>query len=126
MKVIKSEKLSTAWEPRYVIIDEATNEVLDDAQGYGYKSSQSAYKAWEYKTNKKTRKRVNKRKYQGRAFSRWWEKHAEFRDRVEEIMFYAAEDEAHGIAYTDEEIFEACQSVAQEMGVEGFKKEMLT
>lgn len=126
MKVVKSDSLSTEWAARFVIVDEQTGNVLDDAQGYGYKSSQSAYKAWAYKTNKKTRKRVNKRVRQRRAFSRWWEKHPEFRDRVEEIMFIAAKDEAHGEDHTDEEIFEACQSVALKMGVEGFKKEMLT
>ena len=36
-------------ETRYACVDENTNEVLDDAQGYGYKTAQAAYKAWGWK-----------------------------------------------------------------------------
>lgn len=47
-------------EIRYRIINEENGSVLDDAQGYGYKSAQNAYKAFGYKT--KTKKNVNKDK----------------------------------------------------------------
>lgn len=40
-------------ETRYRIVNEQTGEVIDDAQGYGYKSFQKAQKALWYKTNKK-------------------------------------------------------------------------
>ena len=33
---------------RYVIVDKKTNRVLDDAQGYGYKSQESAHKGYAY------------------------------------------------------------------------------
>jgi hypothetical protein len=36
-------------ETRYIIVKKGTNEVLDDAQGYGYKSVESASKAAWYK-----------------------------------------------------------------------------
>ena len=41
-------------EGRYVIIDEITGEILDDAQGYGYKDKQKATKAmwWKFKGGK--------------------------------------------------------------------------
>jgi len=40
-------------ETRYVIVDDETGEVLDDAQGYGYKSVQNAYRGWSYKSKSK-------------------------------------------------------------------------
>lgn len=36
-------------ETRYRIVDTETGEILDDAQGYGYKSAKKAYAAWSYK-----------------------------------------------------------------------------
>jgi len=41
-KIISAEFNS---ENRFVIINEETGEILDDAQGYGYKTEQSAHKA---------------------------------------------------------------------------------
>lgn len=35
---------------RYCIVDADTGEILDDAQGYGYKTAQKAHAAWAYKT----------------------------------------------------------------------------
>jgi hypothetical protein len=39
---------------RYIIIDKSTGEILDDAQGYGYKDKQRAIKAmwWKFKNGK--------------------------------------------------------------------------
>lgn len=34
---------------RYIIVDSVTNTVLDDAQGYGYRTPQKAYACWKYK-----------------------------------------------------------------------------
>lgn len=34
---------------RFIVIDTLTNKVLDDAQGYGYKSIRNAWAAWSYK-----------------------------------------------------------------------------
>ena len=36
-------------ENRYIIIDKDTGEIIDDAQGYGYKTHESARKAMWYK-----------------------------------------------------------------------------
>lgn len=36
---------------RYVMIDTATGEVVDDAQGYGFETAVKAYKCWGYKQN---------------------------------------------------------------------------
>ena len=44
--------LSQWYDPRYVIVDTSTGEIVDDAQGYGYKSEQKAYACFSYKTGK--------------------------------------------------------------------------
>lgn len=43
----------TIKEWRYIIVDAETGEILDDAQGYGYKTKQNAYKCWGYKHSDK-------------------------------------------------------------------------
>ena len=56
--VAKSAKLSKRYEPRYVIVDEETGEILDNANGYGYKTRQAAHKSWAYKSKPKRRKKT--------------------------------------------------------------------
>lgn len=34
---------------RYIVVSASTGEILDDAQGYGYRSRQKAHAAWAYK-----------------------------------------------------------------------------
>ena len=55
-------KRKTSWDIsfaksyiRYQIIDEETGEVLDDANGYGYKTAMKAMNAYRYKLEKKER-----------------------------------------------------------------------
>ena len=45
VKVVESKTLSSRYDRRFVIVDEETENVLDDAQGYGYKSKQ---KLWQH------------------------------------------------------------------------------
>ena len=51
---IRIEK-KTEWgietDIRYIIVDETTGEIIDDAQGYGYKTKQKAHSAYNYKFN---------------------------------------------------------------------------
>ena len=44
-----SYELSTKYDKRYVVVDKVTKKVIDDAQGYGYKSRTKAYYAYMYK-----------------------------------------------------------------------------
>lgn len=53
--VIKDESLSSEYDKRYVVIDKDTGEILDNAQGYGYKSVQKAYAAYGYKNRDKSK-----------------------------------------------------------------------
>lgn len=52
---IFSRELSSGRDKRYVVIDKNTQEVLDDAQGYGYRSPQKAYAAYAYKHRDKSK-----------------------------------------------------------------------
>ena len=40
-------------ETRYRVVDILTGEILDDAQGYGFKTKQKAFLCWNWKTNQK-------------------------------------------------------------------------
>lgn len=42
-------------ETRYVIKDMASGIIVDDAQGYGYKTAQKAYAGWSYKNRDKSK-----------------------------------------------------------------------
>ena len=39
---------------RYAVVDIESGEIVDDAQGYGYKSAQKAYAGWAYKNRDKS------------------------------------------------------------------------
>lgn len=48
IKIIENEKLSRYGESRYIIINNETGEIVDDAQGYGYKSINRALNCFVY------------------------------------------------------------------------------
>ena len=37
-KIYKSTELSKPYDDRYIVVSTETGEIVDDAQGYGYKS----------------------------------------------------------------------------------------
>ena len=95
-------------EPRYRLED-VYGKVLDDAQGYGYKTSQSADKAGWYKfkggketvnTNEKIAKKISK-------------EHPEIVNEIEYIRFYALKD-----GDTKKEVEEAIIELLKEHNVE--------
>lgn len=53
------------YETRYQIISTETGEILDDAQGYGYKTAQKAYAGFAYKNRDKSKdkERLTKKKH---------------------------------------------------------------
>ena len=83
--VIESAKLSGEYDKRYVVVDKDSGEILDDAQGYGYKSIQKAYAAYSYKTrdrSKDAEKRAKKR-----HILAWLKEHKEFAGLMEAVAF---------------------------------------
>jgi hypothetical protein len=43
------KEIITDLETRYIIIDDTNGNIIDDAQGYGFKSKKAAYKCYYYK-----------------------------------------------------------------------------
>lgn len=82
IKVIKSEELSSAFDNRFIIINIHTGEILDDAQGYGYKTIKKAFAAFYYKKNNK-KSDAKKKKALKRTIERWLDKNEDFKDDIE-------------------------------------------
>ena len=85
ISVIKSQNLSDMYETRYVIIDKSTGEMLDDAQGYGYKTVQKAYAAWNYKHRDRS-KDAEKAAARKRVVA-WMKEHKDFVRLMDDCAF---------------------------------------
>lgn len=83
IKVVKSDVCSTEFESRYVVVDLETGEIVDDAQGYGYKTQRNAYAAYAYKTRDKSKEleRKNREIY----IRQWMKEHKSFVRFIDEI-----------------------------------------
>ena len=60
---MKNLKVEYWKEGRYVIIDENSGEIVDDAQGYGYKDKQKATKAMWWKFSGGKEKKMMRKNY---------------------------------------------------------------
>lgn len=65
-----------------------TGEVLDDAQGYGYKTAQKAYAAYAYKTRDKSKDKEKADKK--RHIQKWMKEHKGFVKAMNGIAFEIA------------------------------------
>ena len=83
--VVFSRKLSSGYDKRYVVVDKNTQEVLDDAQGYGYRTPQKAYAAYGYKHRDKTKdkEKAAKRKH----ILSWMKDNKSFVELMDQIAF---------------------------------------
>lgn len=88
IKAIKSDSLSSSYDTRFVIVNTETGEILDDAQGYGYRSAQKAYAAYTYKHRDKGKDK--QRKQEEKAIKKWWQDHKELSKDLEQIAFEIA------------------------------------
>lgn len=73
------------WEIRYRIVNKETGNVLDDAQGYGYKTAQNAYAAYGYKHRDKSKDK--ERKELEKKIVAWLKEHSDFSNLMEQIAF---------------------------------------
>lgn len=89
-KVVESSVLSRPGDTRYVVIDEDTGKILDDADGYGYKTKQNAHRAYGYRSASPA---VKKRREQTKKAVREWciANKTVVKDLSDEA-FYAAKD----------------------------------
>lgn len=69
---------------RFIIVERETNNVIDDAQGYGFKTKDGAYKAAYYKLNQKSI--IHKQ----RVVNNFLENHPEFNWQLCDLMMDAA------------------------------------
>lgn len=82
---IFSRELSSGRDKRYVVIDKTTQEVLDDAQGYGYRSPQKAYAAYAYKHRDKSKDKEKAAKT--KRILVWMKEHKDFVKLMDQIAF---------------------------------------
>lgn len=82
VRVVKSESLSKPYEWRFVVVDVDTGKILDNAQGYGYKTKQKAMAAWNYKTRDKSKDAAKKAKE--KLIKDWMRRHKGFVDTMEQ------------------------------------------
>lgn len=83
--VVLDGTLSTETDKRYVIIDTLTGEVLDNAQGYGYKSERKAYASYAYKPKAKSK---DKEKAENNSqIRKWLEEHKDFTEALDTYAF---------------------------------------
>lgn len=90
ISVVESPTLSKPYDTRYVIIEDGTGKVLDDANGYGYKTKQNAHRAWGYKSAPKATKK--KREDTKRRVQQWCRDNKKIVDDLSDEAFYAAKD----------------------------------
>ena len=109
VRVVASAVLSSDFDRRYVVVDEATGEIVDDAGGYGYKSAQTAHRAYAYKSMPPKKKRQRDRAR--RQVQRWCAQHPEFMQHVEQSMCYAMK---HGQNVAEAEV----RAIPAEHGLE--------
>ena len=76
ISVVEGGTLSRGYDKRYIVIDEETGDILDDAQGYGYKSTQKAWAAWNYKHRDKNKDKAKTEKT--RKIKKWRQEHKSF------------------------------------------------
>lgn len=72
-------------ETRFRIVSTDTGEILDDAQGYGYRTAQKAYSAYAYKTRDKSKDKEKGKKEA--EIKKWMKEHKGFVNLMDEIAF---------------------------------------
>ena len=105
---------------RYEVVDTSTGEVVDNANGYGYKSKPNAYRAAWYK--------FGGGKAKVDSTKSWWENHRGFYRRISDEMFYIAKDccgaDDGGRTY-EAELKDYATRLAAELGIKDFRPEYL-
>lgn len=86
--VVHSASLSKMDDDRFVVVDKESGEVLDDAQGYGYRSAQKAYTAWSYKHRDHSQDIVKQQKT--KQIKAWMKSHKGFIHTMDQFAFEIA------------------------------------
>lgn len=70
---------------RFRIVSTETGEILDDAQGYGYRTPQKAYAGYTYKNRDKSKDQERIKKV--RHIEKWLKENKSFSNLMEDIAF---------------------------------------
>lgn len=70
---------------RFCIVDVETGEILDDAQGWGYKTAQKAHAAWAYKNQSKSERETKEAKQ--KKAKAWLKAHPKFVEAMDQFYF---------------------------------------
>lgn len=87
-KVVKSNKLSTKSQARFVIVDIDTGEVVNDANGWGYKTYANAQNACKWQVEPKKNEKVRKYKPHKNKYTlvhRWMKENDDFVSAMTEV-----------------------------------------
>ena len=97
--VVLDGSLSSPMDKRYIIIDIETGKVLDNAQGYGYKSERKAYVSYSYKTRDKSRDKEKALK--ASQIKKWLDENKDFTEALDTCAFEAAKTSPSGQSKVD-------------------------
>lgn len=109
VKVVKSVSLSNYSDTRFVVVNAETGEIVDDAQGYGYKTIQGAYKAWAYKTRDRSKDAEKKKRQQ--QIKSFLKEHKGLADAIEMASWDAVHD---GVDFDSNTV----KQILKSMGIE--------
>lgn len=84
----QSQTSSEFCQQRYCIVSTETGEILDDAQGYGYKTIQKAYAAYAYKT--RDRSKDKEKADRDRHIRKWMKENRSFVRMMDTFAFEIA------------------------------------
>ena len=85
ISVIENPRLSDGYKKRYVVVDKETGKVLDNAQGYGYKSIKGAYAAYAYLNRDKSKDKEKAERI--KKIKKWLKEHKDFVALMDQISF---------------------------------------
>lgn len=87
VKIVRSEELSSQGSPRFIIVNPRSKAVLDNAGGYGYKSAESARKAWEYQhKGSKASQPYQPKLSKERVIAKWLSNNRDFMEEIQELQ----------------------------------------
>lgn len=112
LKAMKSPSLFKGGQDRFVLVDTETGEIVNNAQGYGYKTAAGAHRAWAYMHRDKSKDKEKKVKY--KRIRDWLKQHSEFTNLMEAELF----DMAKGAIPDQEFNAELFRSILDQCGLE--------
>lgn len=98
-KVVKSDDVGYRFLGRYIVVDEITGTVLDDAQGHGYKSKESAIKSYGYKSYYRLKSKTH-----DSEIKQWLRANPSFLNELDRCSYEIADGEREDVDEMDAKI----------------------